>query len=431
MKKIYYISESQFKNLVEVKKKETSTYKEICEELKKKRTQIREGDLLNEGVIDSIKNYLRTGVLTVSMLASLLASNQVNTEELTQAGVPKATIEQAIQKSDNEGGKKTVKYDPSQMSNKDIEDRLLQIMKKNRLNGSIRDYNNLNSQQKENILNSIKSQIKSLDDVNQIAIGGWEKFDKTNTNNTFKFDTDKTTVERISAITVDTVSTVPVKKSFQRNSFKLQNPDQLKQELNDLVKGYSSIDSIVIETSSSALRNTGDAEGMTWKQLSQKRGEEVANLLIGQKIDLGGEGKNLKGDINSNMVNINSDGQNGDGTSGPKSPFESNSETVKDYQNRGLDASLWKSAAKEQALDQSQINDYEQYQVVNVKIYGRVVEETKETIDTYNYRYITLKVNEMNGRIKTGNKKEKTDISKCTVKVRKVDHVKMKENIVA
>jgi hypothetical protein len=311
------------------------------------------------------------------------------------------------------------------MTTKQIEDRLIQIMKKNNNIGSLNDYNKLNPQQKENILNGIKSQIKSLDDVNQVVVGGWEKFDKTNA---IKFDTQKVGEhEQIKAITVDTVATVPVMKSFDKNSFNLSNPEQLKQELHNLVIGYHTIDSIVIQSSSSTLRNTGEAEGMTWKELSQKRGEEVAKLLIGENIDLGGEGVNVKGKITPEMVKINSDGQNGDGTSGPKSPYETDPQALQSYKERGIDAKFWQSAAKETG---DETTNYEQYQYVNVIIYGRVVEETKETVNTYNYRYVYLHVKQEGGKIEKGSSNQETDISKCTVKVKKIDKVKIPQGSV-
>lgn len=416
MNKVYYISEAQYKTLIERKKEEKRVYNEICEELDKKKNQLTEGALLNEGIIDTIKNYLKKGALTVGIIASLLAAQKVDAQQLQQAGVPKAQIEQAMQK---------VKYNPSQMTTKQIEDRLIQIMKQNNLKGSLNDYNKLNPQQKQNILNGIKANIKSLDDVDQIAIGGWEKYDKTNA---IKFDTQKVGEhEQIKATTVDTVATVPVMKSFERNSFKLSNPEQLKQELHNLIIGYHTIDSIVIQSSSSTLRNTGDAEGMTWKELSQKRGEEVAKLLIGENIDLGGEGVNIKGKITPEMVKINSDGQNGDGTSGPKSPYETDPQAVQSYKERGIDAKFWQSAAKETG-DES--TNYEQYQYVNIVIYGRVVEETTETVNTYNYRYVYMSVKKEGGKIDKGSDNRETDISKCTVKVKKTQKVKIPQGSV-
>jgi len=418
MAKVFYITESQYVSLLEKKKEENKIFKQICEELNKKRSQLTEGTQLNEGIIDTIKSYMKKGLLTATLVASLLSANQVNAQQLQQAGVPKATIEQGIEKA---------KYNPSEMSTKQIEDRLLQIMRQNKLKGSLEDYSKLNPQQKQNILNGIKSQIKSLDDVNQIAIGGWEKYDKTNA---IKFDTQKSSSERIVATTVDTLATVPLINNFTKNSYQLSNPEQVKSELQDLIKGYHTITSITIESSSSTLRNTGESEGMTWKELSQKRAEQVANLLIGQNIDLGGEGKNVIGKITPEMVVINSDGQNGDGTSGPKSPYESNPETIKSYQERGIDPSLWQSAAKEDALDPSQLSEYDKYQYVTIKVVGTVVEDTKETVDTYNYRYVYLQVKKEGGEIKTGSDHKKVDISKCTVKVKKTDHVKIPQGSV-
>lgn len=413
MAKVYYISESNYKKLVEKKRQETLTFNEICEELDRKRSQITEATLLNEGILDTIKKYLRAGTLTAGILASLLASEKVNAQQLAQAGVPKQTIELAQQKVNQDGGKNTAKYNPSEMSTQQIDSRLIQIMKRNNLKGSLDRYNKLSPQEKTNLLNTIKSQVTSLDDVNHIAITGWENINRTGSG-AIKFD--QKTDQKISVVTVDTVSTVPVTRNFKVNSVTIENPEALKQQLKELVGGYTEIDSIIIEASSSTLRNRGEAEGMTWKELSQKRGEEVANLLIGEKIDLGGQGKNVVGEITSDMIKINSDGSNGDGTSGPKSPYEVNPEYIKTYQERGIDSSLWKSAAQEDALPETQLSAYEQYQFVKVKIYGRIV--ITDTQEVPSYKYVLLQVREMDGIVKTGNKREKADVSKCPVNVK-------------
>ena len=211
MAKVYYISESQYKHLVEAKKEEKIIFKQICEELENKRKRLTEATQLNEGIIDTIKSYLKKGVLTVTLIASLLSANQVNAQQLQQAGVPKATIEQAIQKTDK-GGDEVKSLD-------NVEKQLVRIMKKNNLQGSLDSYNKLNPQQKNNVLTGIQKQIKNLDDINYVSIGNWEEYKKSG-DNLIKFDTQ--TQQKISVVTVDTVSTVPVTKSFKSNSVKLE-----------------------------------------------------------------------------------------------------------------------------------------------------------------------------------------------------------------
>ena len=404
MGKTYYIREAQYRTLVETKQKERKTLLSITEEINTKKKTLTEAKALNEGIIDTVKKYLRTGALTASILGSLLASQQVNAQQLQQAGVPTELVQQAMQK---------VKHDPSKMSTKQIEDRLVQIMRRNGLDGSLRSYNALTPQAKQNVLTGIQGKIKSLDDINHISFGNWEQYDKSGNPNTIQFD--QKTTQKIRVETIDTVSTVPVTSSFQQNSFQLSNPQQLKATLDQLVSNYTEIDSIVIKSSSSTLRNKGEAEGMTWKQLSQARAEQVSKLLIGQNIDLGGEGVNIIGKITPDMVQINSDGTNGDGTSGPKSPYEVG-EYAQSYQERGLDPKLWQSASQEAPLPETQISDYNQYQYVTVVIYGRIV--TTQTDQVPSYKYVVLSVKKAGGKMETGSDKKTSDVSECPVKVK-------------
>lgn len=405
MGKTYYISESQFRALVESKQKERKTLLSITEEIDLKRKTLTESTLLNEGIIDTIKKYWRTGMLTAGILASLLASQKVDAQQLQQAGIPTELVQQAQEK---------VKYNPSEMSTKQIEDRLVQIMKRNNLQGSLKQFQNLPPQQKANVLNGIKSKIKSLDDINHISFGNWEQWERADNPNTVQFD--KKTTEKIRVETVDTVSTIPVQSYFAFNSFKLQNPQAAQDYLKSLVAGYTEIDSIQIISSSSTLRNKHDAENMTWKELSQARAEAISQLLVGQNVDLGGEGVNIVGKITPEMIRINSDGTNGDGTSGPKSPYEVNQEYVQSYQSRGIDPKFWKSAATDEALPETQIDQYNQYQYVIVKIFGRIV--TTQTDQVPSYRYVMLTVKKSGGKVETGHDKKVADVSQCPVKIK-------------
>lgn len=405
MAKTYYITESQYKSLLESKKIEKKNLLAITEEIDLKRKTLTEATALNEGVIDTIKKYLRAGALTAGILASLLAAQKVDAQQLQQAGVPTELVQKAVEQ--------TAKYNPGQMTNKQIEQRLIQIMKQNNLKGSLNTFTNLNPQQKDNIINGIKKQIKSLDDINNVSIGNWTDNIRQGSG-TIQFDQQSRQIIKVE--TIDTVASVPMQNYFVMNSYKLSNPQEVKAALDSLVSYHTEIDSIVIESSSSTLRNKGEAENMTWKELSQARGQAIQDLLVGQNIDLGGEGVNIVGKITPDMITINSDGQNGDGTSGPKSPYESNPEYVKSYQERGIDPKFWQSASQEEALPETQLNDYNQYQYVVVKVYGRMV--TTNTEDVPSYRYIVLQVSKTGGKIKTGTNKKENDVSKCPVMIK-------------
>lgn len=407
MGKTYYITESQYRQLVESKQKERKTLLTITEEIDSKKRSLTEGTQLNEGIIDTVKKYMRAGVLTASILGSLLAAQKVNAQQLQQAGVPTELVQKAQAQAEK------IKFNPSEMSTKQIEQRLVQIMKKNGLEGSLRQFQNLSPTQKQNVLTGIQGKIKSLDDINHISFGNWEQYDKAGNPNTVQFD--QMVTQKIRVETVDTLSTIPVTNSFQLNSTQLSNPQQLKATLTELIHNYTEIDSIVIKASSSTLRNKGEAEGMTWKELSQARAEEVSKLLIGETIDLGGGGKNIVGKITPDIIKINSDGTNGDGTSGPKSPYEVG-EYAQNYQARGLDPKLWQSASQEAPLPETQINEYNKYQYVTVVIYGRIV--TTQTDQVPSYKYVVLSVKKAGGKIETGSNKKSTDVNQCPVKVK-------------
>jgi hypothetical protein len=403
MAKTFYITESQYKTLLESKKVEKKNLQAITEELELKKKTLTEATALNEGVIDTIKKYLRAGALTAAIVGSLLSAGQVNAQQLQQAGVPTEMVQQAMK----------VKHDPSQMSNKQIEQRLVQIMKQNNLKGSLNSFNALGQQQKDNIINGIKQQIKSLDDINSVSIGNWT--DKMQQGQgVVQFD--QKSREVITVETVDTVASVPMQSHFEMNSYKLSDPQAVKAAIDSLISFHTEIDSIIIEASSSTLRNKGDAEGMTWKQLSQARAEQIQQMIVGQNIDLGGEGVNIVGKITPDMVQINSDGQNGDGTSGPKSPYESNPEYVKNYQERGIDAKFWQSASQQEALPETQLSEYGQFQYVIIKVHGRVV--TTNTMEVPSYRYIVIQIRQTGGKIETGSDKKQQDVSKCPVMIK-------------
>lgn len=407
MPKTYYITETQYRTLVESKQRERKTLLSITEELDTKRKSLTEATALNEGIIDTVKKYWRAGMLTAGILGSLLAAQKVDAQQLQQAGVPTELVQQGQQAAER------IKFNPSKMTTQQINDRLVQIMRKNNLDGSLKSYNALNPQQKQSVLTGIQSKIKSLDDINRISFGNWEQWERADNPNTVQFDQKMT--EKITVETVDTVSTVPVGQFFQFNASTIQNPESMRETLKKLISNFTEIDSVVIESSSSTLRNKGEAEGMTWKQLSQARAEAVSGVLQGQKIDLGGEGVNIVGTITPNMIKINSDGSNGDGTSGPKSPYEVG-EYAQNYQERGIDPQLWQSASKEAPLPETQIDSYNQYQYVTVKFYGRIVSTQTEKVPSY--KYVVLSFAKAGGKVKVGHDVKTADVSQCPVKIK-------------
>jgi hypothetical protein len=70
MGKIFYISESQYKQLVERKKNETLITKDIIKEIDSKILSLNEEKLLNEGIIDTIKSYLSKVLITDGIIDS-------------------------------------------------------------------------------------------------------------------------------------------------------------------------------------------------------------------------------------------------------------------------------------------------------------------------------------------------------------------------
>jgi len=405
MAKQYYITETQYRKLVETKKARQDTYRTICEEIDQKRLSLTEATQLNEGIIDTVKKYWRAGALTLGILASLLAAQKVDAQQLQQAGIPTEMVQKAQEQ---------IKFAPTHMDNKQIEDRLIQIMRKNDLKGSLQQYKALTQQQKDNVLNGIRGKISSLDDINSVSIGNWQDI-ANDSEHSIEFAQHHESMVVVE--TVDTVATVPLIKDFTKNSAVLANPQQLKAELDSLIKGYTEIDSIVVESSSSTLRNTGASEGMTWLELSTQRAEAVAQTLIGQNIDLGGEGVNVVGKITPEMIHINAKGTNGDGTSGPKSPYEVNPQYVQSYKDRGIDPQFWQSAAKDAPFPEQELSKYDQFQKVNIKIYGRVVHT--DTQDVPSYRYVFLNVKHLGGNIETGTQVQKQNYKKCPVKIPK------------
>ena len=69
----------------------------------------------------------------------------------------------------------------------------------------------------------------------------------------------------------------------------------------------------VIATSASRYRNTGEAQQMNFKELSQARAESVYSYIVNEL-------SSIVPDISTVKVTLNSNGKNGDGSSGPNPP---------------------------------------------------------------------------------------------------------------
>jgi predicted RNase H-like nuclease len=71
MKKKYLISEEQFRMLIQLKREE-KTVNKILEDVTKVKKNLNESRLLESGIVDVLKKYRRKGILTESILNSLL-----------------------------------------------------------------------------------------------------------------------------------------------------------------------------------------------------------------------------------------------------------------------------------------------------------------------------------------------------------------------
>jgi len=96
MKKIYYITESQFKGLVESKKEQKKVFNQICEEIDAKRKTLNETVKLNKGIVDTIQQYVKTGSLTEGIIKALMQTQKVDGKQLQEAGVSQETIQKLI-----------------------------------------------------------------------------------------------------------------------------------------------------------------------------------------------------------------------------------------------------------------------------------------------------------------------------------------------
>jgi hypothetical protein len=350
---------------------------------------------------------LKKGLLTTGVIASLLANN-VSAQDLIQAGVSPNQIEIAQQ--------------GEQVNPKAVERAIVNNLRRAGQKGTLQQFQSLDQQTKTNMINSIVNQtggdlgkLRNMDIslyLNKASELGNDQYTKIGEKRTINVDT----------VFVDVVRDYGTEFDF--NSAKLKNPEETKQEFQKYLNAFNNIEKITIVASSSTLRNTGEMEGTTWKQSSQLRVDVIKDLLIGMEFNLGGCGLNESHSITEDMISQNIDGTNGDGTSGPQSPFEVDSRMVDSYNERGIDPSLWKSAAEEAPIfdvqdikkDKSLVDQYKQYQYVKVVITGDVVET--QTNEIINIDYLKLEAKRDGTTIKKNPKgrQQNVKVLSCPVK---------------
>jgi outer membrane protein OmpA-like peptidoglycan-associated protein len=377
---------------------EIFTYKLIANELLLNKSLMSEGVIINEGIVDILKKYVAKGALTAGIIASLLISNQANAQDLKSAGIDRATIESAIKELDNNPELKK------------LESKFLSTLKRDGRVGTLGKYEKLNDQERTAILLLVQEKLNDGANLSKLDFTFADsKKDLTNPNLVKVSQSD----QKVKKIMMDTISVVTeenISTYFESNSIKLsQSPEK---DIKSLLDKYVKINKITIKSSSNTLRNTGEAEGMTWLDLSTKRADEIKNIIINiGYYDLGGCGVN-KQKIDSSLVLINAKGLNGDGTSGPKSPYEVNDQNIKSYEEKGIDPKFWKSNASQAPLD------YGQYQYVIIEIDGYMVDNVEKEYVDYVPLYRYFKVTEFAGKIKKEQKVEKKfQANTCPVKI--------------
>jgi len=359
-------------------------------------------NLITEGITDILRKYAKKGLLTAAVITSLIISNQVSAQDLKKSNVDGTEFKKAIELAD----KKL----------KNVETQFLRQLKREGKAGVLQDYSKLSQEAKVNAISILKKEIesgKSLKDYNiriKDVIGG------DGGGNVISKDSIQS-----KQITVDTSfvsSASNLNTFFGKNDWQFQS-DPTK-EIQSILNNYLEITKIIIKTSSSTLRNSGKAEGLTWEELSQKRGEEIKNKLIEiGSYDCTGCGKEKK-NINGSIIEINFEGENGDGTSGPPSPFEKNAKSIERYDELGIDSKFWKSAGQGTPLEN--IEDYAKYQKAVIIIQGYMIDETETEVTEYlpTYEKLVLEKKPLGTKIKMEKRKlKKTNVSVCPVTIRK------------
>lgn len=366
MKK-YKITEQQFNNILEYRKTK-KIVENIQFEIESTRKHLNENIQLNEAIVDVLKKYVRKGLLTGAVLTSLLTNNIASADDLISAGVPKETV---------------INISDKKFTDQEIFNELVNVLK---TRGNKRDQpaleaiEKLNNTQKKQIINHIHDNIENLSDISKYRYNVIVRDKELRGDRKLTKDISPDT-----EVVVDTVyinaNVEGIEDSFKNNSSYIINSNELKNDLNDIFNGFYEITDILIQTSSNTLRNTGDFEGLTWLQGSTLRGESLRDLIGGMEYHLGGE--NPSKSINTNIIKIDPTGENGDGTSGPKSPFETEDKYIESYKQRGVPEKMWKSNGKDNPYDKLEL--YLQHNYVKVIINGIAIDENDSEVRSYQY----------------------------------------------
>jgi hypothetical protein len=367
MKK-YYITEEQYKYLT-TKKQTEKIYNDIVNEIRKYDLYLNESHQLNEAVVDVLKKYAKKGLMTTALISSLLSNNIVSANDLMSAGIPKDKIENV---------------QDDKFSHMEILNELIKILK---TRGHERDEPmfeklvSLDDDAQKKITSEISSRINDLSDMWKYKYNILTTADK-------QFDTDRRDISQIDKekiVKVDTsLVTTNIKgleETFKNNSAVILKNEELRDSLQKVLNCYYNVNEILIKTSSNTLRNTGDFENVTWEEGSLLRANNIKDIISKLEYSLGCENPTKK--IDDSIIKIDASGENGDGTSGPKSPYEVEDKYIQYYKNNNIDEKYWKSNAKESPL--SNISEYEKFNNVEIFINGLVLEENEYVYRNFKY----------------------------------------------
>jgi hypothetical protein len=177
------------------------------------------------------------------------------------------------------------------------------------------------------IIKKVSNNLKGRDRYKYCRLGTRQSFSELE-----KLPKTKPSIDSETPPELDTIimpSEVIQQDFFENNSWKLKPAGENEfyetfiepydAALKNLRQSYPNagicVESISLDASASRFRNQGDAENLSFEQLSQKRALGVETFLINGYGKLGGGWCTGK-----RTTTINAKGQNGDGTSGPNPP---------------------------------------------------------------------------------------------------------------
>jgi len=101
-----------------------------------------------------------------------------------------------------------------------------------------------------------------------------------------------------------------------KESFKTNVLDSITESKKQFPKASYTLESMTVKTSCSRLRNSGDAANLSFKELSEARARTAAIYMLDELKKYGV----LNSVYDNKIVKTETDGKNGDGTSGPNPP---------------------------------------------------------------------------------------------------------------